>query len=178
MLEYISALEDRIGLPKNFVHRLTSEDDWSFIIKLNALFEASATHLLTSRLQAPELEGSFSYLDFGNSKFGKVALLKKLGCIDSDQAKFLQMLFELRNKLAHDVKQVNFELSNYISGLDSNQRKAFINAVKCGKEDIYWNCEEQAREKYILSHPKVLILISASDILISMQMQQSTEIEA
>lgn len=178
MLEEISELESKVGLPRNFVHRLTGEDDWSFIIKLNALFEASATHLLTSKLQAPELEDSLSYLDFGNRKYGKVMLLRKLGCLSPDETKFLQMLFELRNKLAHDVRNVEFDLNRYIESLDSNQKKSFLNAVKCGNETIYWNCEEQPREKYILSHPKLLIFMAATDILLSMQLQQSKTREA
>lgn len=88
------------------------------------------------------------------------------------------MLFELRNKLAHDVRNVEFDLNRYIESLDSNQKKSFLNAVKCGNETIYWNCEEQPREKYILSHPKLLIFMAATDILLSMQLQQSKTREA
>lgn len=172
MLEEISALETKVGLPNNFVHRLMSEDDWSFIIKLNALFEASATHLLTCKLGAPELEDSFSYLDYGNRKFGKVELLKRLGCLNSDESRFLQMLFELRNKLAHDVKQVFFDFDSYIKALDSNQKAAFVKSVKCGQEEIFWNCEVKPRANYVLSHPKLLIFLAASGILVSMQLQQ------
>lgn len=172
LLEEINELETKIGLPDNFVHRLVSEDDWSFVIKLNALFEASTTRLLTSRLAAPELEDSFSHLDYGNRKFGKVALLKKLGCINDDESKFLQMLFELRNQLAHDIKQVTFDFTSHIEGMDKNQKAAFIKAVKCGRENISWNCEVRPRADYVLSHPKLLIFIAASDILVSMHIQE------
>ena len=171
VIDEISELEKKVGLPHNFIHKLTSEDDWSFVIKLNALFEAASTHLLVSKLNVPELKDNLSYIDFGNSKFGKVALLKKLGCINSDEAKFLQMLFELRNKLAHNIAHVNFSFASHLNNMDSNQKKSFVNSVKCGNETIFWNCEDQPREKYVISHPKLLIFLTASDILVSLHMQ-------
>ena len=175
MLDEINELEKKVGLPHNFIHQLTAEDDWSFVIKLNALFEAASTHLLTSKLNVPELEDSLSYIDFGNSKFGKVALLKKLNCINTDEAKFLRMLFELRNKLAHNISHVNFNFDSHLTGMDSNQKKSFVKAVKCGNEMIFWNCEDQPREKFVLSHPKILVFLTASQILVSMHMQTVSE---
>jgi hypothetical protein len=175
VLEEISELEKKIGLPHNFIHQLITEDDWSFVIKLNALFEAASTHLLASKLNHPELEENLSYIDFGNSKFGKVALLKKLDCISRDEAKFLQLLFELRNKLAHNISYVNFNFGSHLTSLDSNQKKSFVNAVKCGKELVFWNCEHQSIEKYVLSHPKVLVFLTASEILVSLHMQTVSE---
>ncbi|EOU2464777.1 hypothetical protein ACNTOD_003771 [Vibrio navarrensis] len=174
MLENISELEAKLDVPANFILNLAGEDDWSFVIKLNALFEAAATQALVGRLGCLELEDSLSYIDFGNSKFGKVALLKKLGCISSLEAKFLQMLFELRNKLAHNIRFVNFTFESHLSSMDANQIKSFVNAVKCGNEQIFWNCEEQPREQYILSHTKILVLLTATDLLVSLH-QSSVE---
>lgn len=175
MIDEISELEKKVRLPHNFIHKLTSEDDWSFVIKLTALFEAASTHLLVSKLNVPKLEDSFSYIDFGNSKFGKVVLLKKLGCINSYEAKFLQMLFELRNKLAHNIIYVDFNFESYLNIMDSNQKKSFVNSVKCGKETIFWNCEVQPIEKCIISHPKLLTFLTASHILVSLHMQTVDE---
>ena len=39
----------KLGLPEGFYNNLLNEDDWSFVIKLSALFEAAATHVLTER---------------------------------------------------------------------------------------------------------------------------------
>ncbi len=39
----LSALEIDLHLPSGFVMRLLDEDDWSFVIKLHALFEAALT---------------------------------------------------------------------------------------------------------------------------------------
>ncbi|NLS13848.1 hypothetical protein HGP28_13200 [Vibrio sp. SM6] len=168
MLEYVAELEVKLGVPENFIWSLTNEDDWSFVIKLNALFEAIATQAIVVKLGCAELEDSLSYIDFGNSKFGKVTLLKKLGCITSSEAKFLQMLFELRNKLAHNISFVTFTFQSHLNSMDSNQFKSFVTAVKCDKEKIYWNCKEQPREQYVISHTKILILLTATDLLVSL----------
>jgi len=37
-------------LPDDFYNNLLKEDDWSFVIKLHSLIEASVTHLLTETL--------------------------------------------------------------------------------------------------------------------------------
>lgn len=175
MLEEIAELENKVGLPPNFFHKLTAEDDWSLIIKLNALFEATSTHLLVSKLNVPELEDNLTYLYFGNPKFGKITLLKKFGCIDKDQGRFLQVIFELRNMLVHNIKSLNFAFTKYIESLDKNQKKSFVNTIKCGNETIYWNCAKQPTDKYILSHPKILIILVASEILVSMQVQPNDD---
>ena len=48
--------EQCLGLPNGFYEKLLGEDDWSFIVKLSALFEAACSHILVKRLHAPELE--------------------------------------------------------------------------------------------------------------------------
>lgn len=42
----LASLEHRLGIPKGFYARQLKEDDWSFVIKLNALFEAACAHAL------------------------------------------------------------------------------------------------------------------------------------
>lgn len=168
-LARISEIERRLGLPKQFYLKLEHEDDWSFVIKLNALFEAACTHLLTVRLQSPELEESFAHLDFGNPKFGKVVLLRKLGCLSQPESKFLQLILELRNKLAHSISYVSFTFSEHLQALDKNQSKSFAVAVRAeASETIYWNCRDEPREKFILMHPKPSIWLTGADVLLSM----------
>lgn len=48
--ERVTELEGAFGLPKGFIQGLLKEDDWSFVIKLHALIEASVAHMLTARL--------------------------------------------------------------------------------------------------------------------------------
>jgi hypothetical protein len=46
----IKDIERDLGLPIGFLVTLKEEDDWSFIIKLHALFEAAYSHLLSQTL--------------------------------------------------------------------------------------------------------------------------------
>ena len=78
IFEEVRKFEQKLGLPKDFYNQLLREDDWSFVIKLNALFEGATTHVLTTRLHAPELVDAFAHLDQLNSKVGKVTLLREL----------------------------------------------------------------------------------------------------
>jgi hypothetical protein len=77
----IAAFEERLGLPKKFYVRLLEENDWSFVIKLNALFEAVCSHALSARLNAPELIDQFARLELADRDRGKIKFLSSLGCL-------------------------------------------------------------------------------------------------
>ncbi|MEP7173540.1 MAG: hypothetical protein ABI705_08640, partial [Aestuariivirga sp.] len=59
-LAEISSIEKRLKLPKGFYSKLLDDDDWSFVIKLNAIFEALCTHVLVARLDAQTLSNELS----------------------------------------------------------------------------------------------------------------------
>jgi len=46
-------LEKAVGVRAGFFYRLLEEDDWSFVIKLHALFEAVCSHLLLFHFREP-----------------------------------------------------------------------------------------------------------------------------
>jgi hypothetical protein len=55
--ELVHGLEKDLGVPADFFFTLHKEDDWSFVIKLHALFKGTVSHMLerggiTSRLIA------------------------------------------------------------------------------------------------------------------------------
>src|SRR5680860_351259 len=103
MTKEVSELERLLGLPNGFYNNLLSEDDWSFVIKLSALFEAASGQALAAKLQHPEIESALSYLEQANPKYGKVTLMLQLDIINKEQSSFLTKLAELRNKLIHNV---------------------------------------------------------------------------
>src|SRR6218665_1056414 len=74
----ILKLETKIGVRENFFRDLLGGDDWSFVIKLHALFEAACTHLLLFHFKEPELTEVFSRLELSNKATGKIAFLGKL----------------------------------------------------------------------------------------------------
>jgi hypothetical protein len=68
----------------------------------------------------------------GNKRSGKVKLAKSLGLIEDYQEKYINKLTEIRNKLVHRVKNVNFNFPDYIAGLDTNQMRNFKDAFSFG----------------------------------------------
>jgi hypothetical protein len=168
-LENIQNLVEKLGLQKEFFLKLSGEDDWSFLIKLNALFEAVSTDLLCKRLDAPELEDAFAHLDYGHPKYGKAKLLRKLGCLTKNEESFLKLLYELRNRVAHKVADTSFCLSEHVNSLDANQKRNFLNAIVAdGDAQIWWNGEFRPKVEAIAAYPKLMMMYTAGDILASM----------
>ena len=114
-----------LGLPPRFFDDLNREDDWSLIIKLHALFEAVLAGLIARRLKEPALESVLAKLEFNDARAGKVAFAKALDLLNPKDETFLRGLSELRNKLIHDVRNVGFNLREYVAGLDKNQKAKF-----------------------------------------------------
>lgn len=162
----LKAQESGLGLPDGFYMTLFNEDDWSFVIKLNALIEAACTHALVARLNAPELAGPLASLDLGHPKHGKVYLLRTLSALTSEQASVLQMLYELRNSLAHNITQVSFSFSTYLGSFDKQQRANFIKRAGHGIKDIV-SLKGQAvsREGFVVENPKLALWITVAEII-------------
>ncbi len=164
--DQIEKFEMTVGLPKGFYHSLLKESDWGFIIKLHSLFEASATHILNLRIGDGCLEEALSYIDFSHSKYGKTKLLRKLGALNANQAKFLQWLSEIRNKMVHQVENVLFDLKNFVDSLDNNQKNGFCNKIGYSSGDeIPIANTKVPRNQFILENPKLSIWLTASDVL-------------
>jgi hypothetical protein len=162
----IASFEQRLALPQGFYARLLKEDDWSFVIKLNALFEAACAHALTTRLAAPELIDQFARLELADRDRGKVKFLSSLGCINEEQAAFLRRLAELRNTLAHNVSQVGFTFNSYVSRLDSNQRKQLAKVLGHGCNDpIPIEGKKVPLVKFAAENTKLVIWLTAAEVL-------------
>lgn len=162
----IASFEQRLSLPDGFFVQLLREDDWSFVIKLNALFEAACAHALTTRLNAPELIDQFARLELADRERGKVKFLSKLNCITEEQAKFLRELATLRNTLAHNVSQVTFTFDRYVSGLDSNQKKKLATIFGHGCNDpIPVEGEKIPLTKFAAENTKFVIWLTAAEVL-------------
>ena len=166
IFEEIRKFEHKLGLPTDFYNHLLQEDDWSFVIKLNALFEGATTHVLTTRLHAPKLVDAFSHPDQLNSKYGKVALLRKLGAITSEQSALLRSLGQIRNDLAHDIKYVNFSFSTYVSSRDKNQLAKLVKEFGYGlNEVIEVESLRIPREKFVRENPKLALWLTAAEVI-------------
>lgn len=166
LFDEVQQFESRLGLPKDFYSQLLREDDWSFVVKLNALFEGVCTHVLTTRLHAPELADALAQLDLANTKFGKVALLRSLGAITSEQAAILRSLAELRNALVHNIANVGFSFSSYVAGLDANQLKTMIRNFGHGVQDEVEIADKRIQKaQFVRENPKVALWLTAAEII-------------
>ena len=95
MDDAILKFEKKIGVQAGFFEKLKDEDDWSFIIKLHALFETACTHLLIFHFNEPNLVNILSRLEISNKTTGKLALLKELGLLGKNYRVFIYSLSEL-----------------------------------------------------------------------------------
>ncbi len=126
--ELIPQLEAHLGIEPGFFESLDSdeENDWSFVIKLHALIEAAVSNLLTESLNRSELSDLFTRLDISNKTTGKAAFVKQLGLLKESERKFMSSLSELRNKLVHDVRNVDFDFEKYVSDMNDQKRQQFL----------------------------------------------------
>ncbi|MEZ5541063.1 MAG: hypothetical protein R3F42_03370 [Pseudomonadota bacterium] len=92
LLAAVAELEEGLGLAKGFFVRLVTEDDWSFVIKLHALYEAAISKLITEKFGESRLESFVSRLELGDRARGKLRLAKDLELLDEEERKFISPL--------------------------------------------------------------------------------------
>ena len=118
-------MDAAVGLPRGFLVRLLDEDDWSFVVKIHAVLEAAVSQLLGEALGDPRLRHALEYLPMGESKTGKLALAASLDLISTQEKKFIKTVSELRNRLAHGIRDIGFTFEAELKHQDKNQKKIF-----------------------------------------------------
>jgi hypothetical protein len=162
----IADLEVRLGLPPGFYENLIREDDWSFIIKLNALFEAACTQVLTTRLHAPELAEALAHLDLANTKAGKVQFLRALDAISKSQITILRTVAELRNDVVHNIKNVSFSFAQHLASMNADKAKVFVRTIGHGVVDVVTIGEKSTpRDEFVRQNPKLALWLTAAEVL-------------
>ena len=161
------------GLPENFLNSLLVESDWSFVIKLHALFEAVLASLIVKKLGAPALQDVITNLEFNNAKAGKVSFAQALDLLDSREAAFLSGLSELRNRLVHDVRNVQFDLRAYVTNMDANQRKSFKSQF--GRAILGLPDGEAEYTRLLREHPSRIIYFAAYSFLLVLEFKVSNQ---
>lgn len=162
MAEAVRVLKN-MGLPATFLVDLFREkDDWSFIIKLHALIEGVSTHLLVSDLSDERLGDVIAHLEMSNTRAGKIAFLKALGLMDSDDRAFVAALSELRNALVHRIENVNFSLENDDDGLTRAPRDRLLKSTeKFWKPEIELDGKKVKREIFVRENRRLSIWMRA-----------------
>ena len=61
-----------------------------------------------------------------NKSTGKAAFVNALELLEKPERRFISSLSELRNKLVHDVRNVNFNLAEYVERMEKKQQEDFL----------------------------------------------------
>lgn len=139
-----------------FLGELKGGDDWSFVIKAQALVEGSVTQAVLCHLGDTRLIKIVEAMPLVGDEVSKLAVAKELQLLSSAQRRFINKMAALRNRLAHRVDQASFSFERHIESLDKNQRNDW-------QASIPWFADEDSRE-YWASHsltvPRVVIHLS------------------
>jgi hypothetical protein len=128
ILDLVQPFEEKLNIKPGFFENLQNEDDWSFIIKSHAFLEAALSYALTKTTGKDELGEIYTKLDLNNSRTGKVAFATALHILDEQDRRFISQLSKLRNLIVHNITQVDFNLSEYISQLDKNTLNELVSS--------------------------------------------------
>lgn len=136
-LSSIDVLEEKLM----FLLDLLKEDDWTFVIKAHALIETAVTDMLVRHLGEIELTKIIELLPLSDNRTGKIAVARQLKLLDDKQRRFVRFLSELRNSLVHRLDNLDFTFENYVSTLDTNQRRSL-------KESVAWFADDEQRKEW------------------------------
>src|SRR5262245_7237834 len=99
----VDLLHEELGIGSVIADIVKHPDQqWSMVIKLNALFEAALIHVLTQALGHPRLERRFAEMPHAR----RIEFAFDAGLVDADQRRFMSTLNSLRNAFAHDVRNL------------------------------------------------------------------------
>jgi hypothetical protein len=107
---------------RDTLRKFESDDDWSFVIKSQAVIEAAVTELLVDAIGDSRLHKIFERLPLADQQIGKIQVAKELGLLNERQRGFVRILAALRNDLAHRIENVEFSLEKHVNGLSESDR--------------------------------------------------------
>ena len=176
LLDAINELENDTGVKEGFFISLLKEDDWSFIIKIHALYEAAITSLILNKLGQPTLENFISKLELGDRNRGKLKLSKELDLLGSDERKFIYALSEIRNSFVHNVNNTYVDLGQYFNNLSKEKRTHYINTFGYSYSKTIDIVGETIDSKvFTQDNPKIAIWHNSMHVLTVISRLTSTE---
>lgn len=172
--EVVKRFEVELGLPSGFVQKLQEEDDWSFVIKLHALFEGALSYVIVHRLGCDELDGLVSRMQMNM----KMSFAKALGMLSDPETTLIDWLSQQRNKCAHRVREAaTYNLVEACAGMEKNQKAALVRAL-CGtegEEKYEENGRTITRKQLVLENPKWFLWETGVFILALLCLKKETE---
>lgn len=129
----------RVGLQKDLIPKIIKSDsDWAFILKVDALLESAAKHIVRNGLQIQLLKQTFrngaldDFID-SLSMNGRTSLLKLLeaSALPEEELRFVEVTRLVRNAYAHNIQYADFSLAQLInSRADKSRLIKYLSGVK------------------------------------------------
>ncbi len=123
-------MEKELNITQGFLYNLKDQDDWSFVIKAHSLLEGSVSQLLSQVMGNENFNEIFSQMELSNKKTGKVAFVKALNILEKRDRRFISFFSELRNKLVHNVSNVDFSIEKYVNSLSKAKERELIKKLQ------------------------------------------------
>lgn len=165
--EATGEFERRVGLPTGFVYSLAQEDDWTFVIKIHALYETALTHILVTTFGNQKLRVTLAEISMAD----KLNFASACRLFDKEDRGMLRALSKLRNTLVHSVDQVAFSFSTYLS--DQNRKKQFLESfAQVWPDPIILPGEIQAeRDAFVIENPRITVWLWCQRILANVYLE-------
>lgn len=140
----------------DFITELLKEDDWSLVIKAQALTEACVTQALLIRLGDERIRKTIEIMPLVGGEVSKLQFAKDLQLMNAPQRRFAKRLSALRNRLAHRIDCVNFSFPEYIESLDKNERQDWQKSI------VWFGTDAVSHELWLqmaLKQPRFAVII-------------------
>ncbi len=129
----------RVGLHKDLIPKIIKTDsDWAFILKVDALLESAAKHIIRHGLQIQLLKRTFrnealdDFID-SLSMNGRTSLLKLLDAagLPSEELGFVEITRLVRNAYAHNIEFADLSLPKLIkSRADKSRLIKYLSGIR------------------------------------------------
>ena len=159
----IDVIENSMSLPPGFFCSLCKEDDWSFIIKMHAFLEAQLSTVIADHLNKEELSSIITQIPMSDTKYGKVKIAYSLNIISKEMLTYIKSLSEMRNKLVHNIENVNFDINDDFKSKDKQAQQSQYNNFGFALKDPEY--EETNNRKIFNNSPKKAIHLSGLAIV-------------
>ncbi|TGM10278.1 hypothetical protein EHQ81_19420 [Leptospira selangorensis] len=136
--------------------KIVQGDDWSFMIKSLAILESIVLRLLVTKTNDARFEKFYSRISLSQ----KADLLVDLELVTKQQRKFISFLSKIRNNLAHNPDEINFNLKKYLKSLSANELNQLPNLISVSEND-----KHKLSLNYIKRNPKNAIWVTLFTLL-------------
>ena len=148
------------------LYSIVNDDDWSFVIKVVAIIESTLTKLLLEKSGDIKFTKLFESISVSR----KMDLLFELGLCTSEGKTFIKYLLKLRNKLAHDPDELDFNFEKFIKELNKTQRNELLKSINISKNNKY----NDSYRKLIFEDTKNAIWINILPLLLVFDFTRET----